>query len=237
MPRTGRVLLPHYPHHIVQRGHNRRIVFTARRDYERYLETLAEFKRAFGVKVYAWCLMTNHVHLLLTPGDEESISRMMQAQGRKYVQYFNFTHGRSGTLWEGRYKSTLVDADNYLLTVYRYIELNPVRANMVTHASEYPWSSYPGNALGKPIQLLTPHLLYRRLGKTAEERQTAYRALFRGRMPAQELAAIREASNKAWVLGDDRFKRQIEAKTGRRSMPAGRGGDRKSARYLESLNQ
>ncbi len=161
----------------------------------------------------------------------------MQAQGRKYVQYFNFTYGRTGTLWEGRYKSTLVDADTYLMTVYRYIELNPVRARMVDHASEYPWSSYRYNALGKPIQLLSPHPLYLNLGKIPEERQKVYRSLFRGRMPDRELAEIREATNKAWALGDDRFKAQIEAKTGRRAIPQRRGGDRKSAKYKESHNQ
>ena len=140
-------------------------------------------------------------------------------------------------MWEGRYKSTLVDADNYLLTVYRYIELNPVRANMVSHPSEYPWSSYQGNAQGKPIQLLTPHSMYRRLGRTDAERQSACRALFRGRMTERDLTAIREATNKAWALGDDRFKVQIEAKTGRRPVPLGRGGDRKSAEFRKVHNQ
>ncbi len=161
----------------------------------------------------------------------------MQAQGRNNVQYFNYTYARTGTLWEARYKSTLVDAENYLLTVYRYIELNPVRAGMLVHASEYPWSSYQGNALGKSIQLLTPHELYIQLGKADEERQSAYRALFRGRMPERDLTAIREATNKAWVLGSDRFRAQIEAKTGRRSAPLGRGGDRKSAVFRENQNQ
>jgi putative transposase len=121
--------------------------------------------------------------------------------------------------------------------VYRYIELNHVRAGMVAHASEYPWSSYQGNALGKAIQLLTPHPLYRQLGKTDAERQSAYVALFRGRMPERDLAVIREATNKTWVLGDDRFKAQIEAKTGRRPAPLGQGGDRKSAVFREGRNR
>jgi putative transposase len=140
-------------------------------------------------------------------------------------------------LWEGRYKSTLVDADEYLLTVYRYIELNPVRAEMVVHASEYPWSSYQHNALGKPIQLLTPHPCYLQLGKSDEQRYKAYRSLFRGRMSKRTLIEIRDASNKAWALGNDRFRAQIETKTGRRAIPLGRGGDRKSAKYKESKNQ
>jgi putative transposase len=201
------------------------------------LSFLKDAAAKYQVAIHAFVLMTNHVHLLITPGSEQGINRMMQALGRKYVQYFNFTHNRTGTLWEGRYKSTLVDADNYLLTVYRYIELNPVRAGMVAHASEYPWSSYQGNALGKPIQLLTPHALYQRLGKTESDRQKAYRALFRGKMPERDLTAIREATNKAWVLGDDRFKAQIEAKTGRQPEPIGRGGDRKSTAYRTLRNQ
>ncbi|WP_217647821.1 hypothetical protein [Dokdonella immobilis] len=123
------------------------------------------------------------------------------------------------------------------MAVYRYIELNPVRADMVSHASDYPWSSYQGNAVGKPIALLTPHLLYRQLGKTNEERQRAYRALFRGRMPERDVTAIREATNKAWVLGSDRFKAQVEAKTGRQSVPSGRGGDRKSAEFRKARYQ
>ena len=125
----------------------------------------------------------------------------------------------------------MVDAGNYLLTVYRYIELNPVRANRASHPSAYPWSSYQGNAQDKPIQLLTPHLMYRRLGRTDAERQSTYRALFRGRMTERDLTAIREATNKAWVLGDERFKAQIKAKTGRRPVPLGRGGDRKSVAF------
>ncbi|MGA9333593.1 MAG: transposase, partial [Rudaea sp.] len=131
----------------------------------------------------------------------------------------------------------VVDAEHYLLTVYRYIELNPVRAGMVSHAADYPWSSYQGNAAGKPIELLTPHPLYQRLARTDEARRRAYRTLLRGRMPERDLAMIREATNKAWVLGGDRFKAQIEARTGRRAVALGRGGDRKSAAFREARNQ
>lgn len=175
--------------------------------------------------------------MLVTPSDEQGVGRMMQAQGRKYVQYFNYSYERTGTLWEGRYKSTVVHSENYLLTVYRYIELNPVRANMVSHASEYPWSSYQANALGKPIELLTPHEMYFQLGGNDEERQSRYRSLFRGRMSEKDLATIRDATNKAWVLGDNRFKGQIEDKLGRRAAPLGRGGDRKSAEFRQLQNQ
>lgn len=237
MARLPRLYLPGCAQHVIQRGNNREACFYDEADYKAYLSFLKDAAAKYQVAVHAFVLMTNHVHLLVTPGDEQGVSRMMQAQGRKYVQYFNFIYARTGTLWEGRYKSTLVDADNYLLTVYRYIELNPVRAGMVTHASEYPWSSYQGNALGKPIQLLAPHPMYVRLGKTDVERQSAYRALFRGRMPERDLMEIREATNKSWVLGSNRFKAQIEAKTGRRPTPLGRGGDRKSAAYQKARNQ
>lgn len=237
MARLPRLYLPGCAQHVIQRGNNREPCFYDEADYKAYLSFLKDAATQYQVAIHAFVLMTNHVHLLVSPSSEQGVSRMMQAQGRKYVQYFNFTYGRTGTLWEGRYKSTLVDADNYLLTVYRYIELNPVRASMVAHASEYPWSSYQGNALGKPIQLLTPHALYRQLGKTELDRQNAYRELFRGHMPEHDLTAIRDATNKAWVLGDDRFKAQIEAKIGRRTAPLGRGGDRKSLAFRESRDQ
>ena len=231
MARLPRLYFPGCAQHVIQRGNNREACFYAEADYKAYLSFLKDAAAKYQVAIHAFVLMTNHVHLLVTPQSEHGVSRMMQAQGRKYVQYFNYTHRRTGTLWEGRYKSTVVDADNYLLTVYRYIELNPARAKMVTHAAEYPWSSYQGNALGKPIQLLTPHALYNQLGKTDNERQVAYRGLFNGMLPDQELTAIRDATNKAWVLGDERFKAQIAARTGRQPEPAGRGGDRKSAAF------
>ena len=233
MARLPRLSLPGCAQHVIQRGNNREACFYEEADYKAYLSFLKDSASKYQVDIHAFVLMTNHVHLLVTPDDTHGVSRMMQALGRRYVGYFNHRHGRTGTLWEGRYKSTLVDEDDYLLTLYRYIELNPIRAGMVAHASEYPWSSYQGNALGKHIQLLTPHGLYRQLGTTDPERQGRYRALFRGRLPGRDLAAIREATNKAWVLGDERFKAQIAVKTGRPVVPRGRGGDRKSLAFRE----
>lgn len=237
MARLSRLYLPGCAQHIIQRGNNREACFYDEADYQAYLAFLKDAAAKYQVAIHAFVLMTNHVHLLVTPDAEPGVSRLMQAQGRKYVQYFNQTYGRTGTLWEGRYKSTLVDAETYLLTVYRYIELNPVRAGMVSHASEYLWSSYRYNALGTAIKLITPHSQYLDMGKTPEERQRAYRALFRGRMPERDLTAIREATNKSWALGNDRFKAQIETKTGRRAKPQGRGGDRKSEKYRRAKNQ
>ena len=155
----------------------------------------------------------------------------MQMLGRYYVQYYNYCYQRTGTLWEGRYKATLIDSEAYLLTCMRYIELNPVRAARVAHASEYPWSSYRCNALGEPNETLSPHAQYRRLGKTDEQRQAAYRQLFKQRIPEDSLTDIRTATNKAWVLGSDRFKQRIQTKLERRVEPKARGGDRKSDTY------
>ena len=233
MPRLPRLNAPGIPQHVVQRGNNRQVTFFADQDYAVYLDRLKEYAKKYDVMVHAYVLMTNHIHLLMTPVEEKGVSKLMQSLGRYYVRYVNQTHGRSGTLWEGRYKSTLVDVDNYFLAVSRYIELNPVRADMVGHAAEYPWSSYQANALGKPIELITPHGCYNALGKDAVSRQEAYRGLFNSQLPDLTLKEIREATNKAWVLGDNRFKEQIERQTGRRASPEARGGDRKSKAYRE----
>ena len=160
---------------------------------------------------------------------------MMQALGRYYVRYVNHSYHRTGTLWEGRYKSTLIDSERYFLTVSRYIELNPVRAGMVEHPVEYPWSSYQSNAIGRPISLLTPHRCYLQLGRDETERKVAYQALFNHAIPDYTLDEIRESLNKAWVLGEERFITQIEEQCGRRASPQQRGGDRKSQAYRKAM--
>ena len=175
--------------------------------------------------------MTNHVHLLVTPHTQNSVSQLMQSLGRSYVRYINAAYDRTGTLWEGRFKSTLVSDEKYLLAVSRYIESNPVRSNMVDDPAHYPWSSYQYNALGKPIELITPHDVYNRLGKTKKKRQTAYMALFKQQLDQELITQISDATLKGWVLGDDRFKQQIEKQTNRRVEPQSRGGDRKSEAY------
>jgi putative transposase len=228
MARLPRFSIPGQPQHVIVRGNNRSEIFCADEDYRFYLEKLKLACDKHGCDLHAYVLMTNHVHLLITPREEDGIGKALQMLGRYYVQYFNYTYQRTGTLWEGRYKATLIDSETYLLTCMRYIELNPVRADMVSHPSEYPWSSYRYNALGQPNPLVTPHLQYRRLGKTDEERQAAYRQLFRHHIPEASLAEIREATNKAWVLGNDRFKQRIQKQLERRVEPAARGGDRKS---------
>ena len=231
MARRPRIYILGVAHHVIQRGNNRQACFGDDSDYKAYLTYLKEGAVQYGVAVHAFVLMTNHVHLLATPNDENALGKLLQAQGRRYVQYFNHKYGRTGTLWEGRYKSTLVQTESYLLTVHRYIELNPVRAKMVEHASEYPWSSYRFNAVGLNIELITPHREYKKLGANSESRQKAYRLLFRGRMAEKDLDEIRDCTNKSWVLGDERFKLQVAAKTGVNTQRVGRGGDRKSQAF------
>ncbi len=231
MPRKPRFIIPGIPVHIVQRGHSRDPVFFEEADYRVYLEWLGEAAKKYECKIHAYVLMTNHVHLLVTPSDNTGVSRLIQSLSSYYVRYINKTYGRTGTLWEGRYKSSLVDCDNYFLVVSRYIEMNPIRANMVTHPSEYPWSSFRRNALGKSIKLITPHYCYQKLGKNNEERFLAYYSLFKHKIPDFTLAEIRDSINKTWVLGDNIFKSQIEEQTGRRANPLPRGGDRKSDEY------
>src|SRR4030067_389613 len=170
--------------------------------------------------------MTNHVHLLMTPDHEDAIGKVMQSVGRRYVQYFNFTYQRTGTLWEGRYRATPIDTERYLLTCYRYIELNPIRAGIVDEPRNYRWSSHGCNAFGKADRLGTVHGQYAALGSTDSERQAAYRTLFRERLAEPTLDAIREATNKGWALGSDKFKEEIEGLLQRRTRPLPKGGVR-----------
>ncbi|BBP03358.1 hypothetical protein TPL01_26980 [Sulfuriferula plumbiphila] len=226
MARLPRYNLPGQPQHVIVRGNNRDIVFVAADDYRFFLACLEEAAMRNGCAIHAYVLMTNHVHLLMTPEQENSIGKTLQSVGRRYVQYFNYAQKRTGTLWEGRFRATLIDSEAYLLTCYRYIELNPVRANMVTHPREYPWSSYACHAEGKPDKLVTDHALYRDLGKTDSERQSAYRGLFKARLSQGTLEEIREATNKAWVLGSDRFKERVAAAATRRVAPLPKGRPR-----------
>ena len=236
MARLPRFVIPSQPQHIIVRGNNRESVFYREEDYRFYLEKLKQACDKHQCELHAYVLMTNHIHLLLTPHSEQGIGKMIQMLGRYYVQYFNHVNNRTGTLWEGRYKATLIDSEHYLLTCYRYIELNPVRANMVDHPSAYPWSSYGYNGLGKTDLVVTPHQEYLRLGIESEERQLAYRSLFKSHITEKTLTEIREASNKAWVLGSSRFKQEIEQKLNRRAVPLARGGDRKSSVYRNNSN-
>ena len=234
MARLPRLNLPNVPQHIVQRGNNRQVTFVEPDDYVVYLEKLKYYAKEYEVKIHAFVLMTNHVHLLATPTTSNGVSKLMQSLGRYYVRYFNQTYKRTGTLWEGRFKSTLIDSDNYFLIVSRYIELNPVRACMVAHPAEYTWASYQHNGAGKVIELITEHDLYKRLGSNPENRRAHYRALFERDIPPYTLEEIKTATAKMWVLGNNKFKQQVEELSGRRASPLPKGGDRKSEAFLKS---
>ena len=226
MARLPRYVLPGQPQHVIQRGNNRSPTFFAADDYRFYLHCLKSAAELHDCAIHAYVLMTNHVHLLLNPGTATAISKVLQSVGRRYVQYVNYTYRRTGTLWEGRFKAAIIDSDNYLLTCYRYIELNPVRAGMVTHPSAYPWSSYRAHADGTEDPLIRDHDLYLGLGRTAADRQQAYRDLFTAHLDEAMLSTIRDATNKAWALGNEKFRSAIETALQRRASPLPRGGAR-----------
>ena len=223
MARLPRICLPDIPQHIIQRGVNRQACFAGDEDFAAYAHWLDESARKYQVAIHAWVFMTNHVHLLVTPKTSNGISRMMQTLGRQYVRYFNHTYQRTGTLWEGRFKSCVIHAEDYLLTCQRYIELNPVRAGMVEKPESYRWSSYHANGLGKASTLWTPHPEYMKLGDCVEKRTYSYRGLFSAHLDIEDIHSIRSATVKGLALGNDKFKKEIEALTGRRVTPMKRG--------------
>lgn len=223
MPRQARLSHGGEPHHIIQRGNNRSACFFSDEDCRFYLESVNAGAARYHCAIHAYVLMTNHVHLLLTPEDSEGLSRMMRYLGSRYVRYVNAVHQRSGTLWEGRYKSSVIDSENYLLTCCRYIELNPVRAGIVTAPSDYPWSSYGAHAHGCADEVIQYHPSYLDLGKDNRARQEAYRALCSENLDSKSLTIIRSAVNSGLILGGERFKDQIEAVL-KRSVRAGKPG-------------
>jgi putative transposase len=238
MARLGRYFLPNQPLHVIQRGNNRSAIFFAEDDYERYRGWLAEAASDYGLRVHAYVLMTNHVHVLATPAREDSLPRVMQSLGRRYVRHVNATYRRSGTLWEGRYRAAPIDSDAYFLVCCRYIELNPVRAKMVEHPRRYRWSSYAAHAQGAADPLANEHPVYRALGRSRTERQEAYRALFRQTLDRGVVDALRAATNGGWALGDERFVQQIADAAGRRAVPLAAGRPprrRRDRRQLELL--
>lgn len=213
--------------HVVQRGNNRKICFKCEQDFIVYASWLKQYSEKFNVALHAWVFMSNHVHLLCTPmTDNLGVSQMMQSLGRQYVRYFNDTYKQTGTLWEGRFKSSLVCTSSYLLNVYRYIELNPVRAKMVDKPSQYKWSSYHHNALGVLSELCTPHEIYLQLGETSKMRLNTYRSLYTEVLTESLINEIRLSSNKELALGSAVFKDKVEAmigeklKTGKMGRPA-----------------
>ena len=227
MPRRPRLMLPNVPLHLIQRGNNRQVCFVADEDCRFYLDWLKEYADKTGCRIHAYVLMTNHVHLLVSSPSANGVGAMMKALGQRYVQYVNRTYRRSGTLWEGRFRSCLTQEENYLLACQRYIELNPVRAGMVEHPGEYRWSSYRANAQGEENALVQPHELYLGLGREPLARQAAYRELFRTELEPGLVDQIRKATNGNFALGDTRFGDQIAQALGRRAQPGKSGRPRK----------
>jgi putative transposase len=216
MARLPRLTVPGYPHHVIQRGNNRQPIFASDSDRERLLALLAEYAAEFGVAIHAYVLMDNHFHLLATPATAEGLPKLMQAVGRRYVRYFNDRQGRSGTLWEGRYRSTLIETDRYLLTCMAYIDLNPVRAGMVAQARDFPWSShrhYIGQRQGK---LISPHPLLWTLGNTPFAREATYAELVHAGVSAGQQAALTDAALSGWALGSPDFVAELQKQTDRR---------------------
>ena len=223
MPRLPRFFISDLPLHVIQRGNDRQSIFSGRDDVQFYRNCLARAARIHGVAIHAYVFMTNHVHLLATPRLTSSVPKMMQSIGRIYVQYFKSRYHRTGTLWEGRYKASIVDDERYLLTCMRYIELNPVRAQLVASPGEFPWSSFSTNAFGAADALVEPHAIYRQLGPSPETRQAGYRQLFNSSIPEDEMRSIRDATQYAWALGSAAFRTKISALNRRAErLPMGR---------------
>lgn len=219
MARLPRLTVPGYPHHVIQRGNNRQNIFRDDRDREQMLELWREHSARENVAVHAYVLMSNHIHFLATPQTQTGLSAMMQAAGRRYVQYFNHRHHRSGTLWEGRFRSSLIQSERYLLACMVYIDLNPVRAGMVNRPADYPWSSH-GHCIGlRNDRLLTPHPLYWQLGNTPFAREAAYAELVTRGLAHRQQAELGTTAIKGWALGDDGFLAQVQKLTGRRTQP------------------
>lgn len=216
MARLARVSVPGHPYHVIQRGNNRQPIFRSDADREKMRSLLAENAAQFDVAIHAYVLMDNHFHLLVTPRGPDGLPKMMQAVGRRYVRYFNDTHQRSGTLWEGRYKSALVQSERYLLACMVYLDLNPVRAGIVTRAQDYPWSSHAHYVGLRNDRLVTPHALVWELGNTPFARESRYGELVQAGITQEQYKALGQSVTSGWVLGDARFVAGLQGRTQRR---------------------
>ena len=216
MARLPRLTLAGYPHHIIQRGNNRQAIFASTADYETLLALLEDYAKKFGVAIHSYVLMSNHLHILATPQAVDGIPLLMQALGRSYVRYFNNRQTRTGTLWEGRYKSTLIQAERYLLACMVYIDLNPVRAGIAADPAEYRWSSHLHYLGRRADRLVTPHPLYWDLGNTPFAREVAYAELVRDGVGSQQQQALTDATFRGWALGEADYVADLQRRTERR---------------------
>ena len=227
MPRRARIVAAGFPMHVILRGIDRAAVFFEDEDRKFFLECLGTAADEESVAVHAYVLMTNHVHLLMTAAGHQGVPAVMKRVGQRYVQHVNRTYHRTGGLFEGRFRSSLIEADGYLLACQRYIELNPVRASMISAPGDYPWSSFRANALGETDPVVMPHALYRNLAGSDDARLSAYRRLFEDVLSAELLQRLRDCTNGGFVLGSPKFERQIAAMVGRRAWKGSSGRPRK----------
>ncbi len=228
MARLPRLTLPGYPHHVIQRGNNRQPIFADADDFDVFLVQLTELALKHGVAVHAYALMENHFHLLVTPDSADGLPKMMQSVGRTYAQYFNRRHGRTGTLWEGRYRSTVLEAESYLLPCMVFLDLNPVRGGLVVQASDYRWSS-ASHWLGlRHDRLLSPHARYWALGNTPFAREAAYLAMLESGLASSQQKLLVDSALNGWALGSAAFLEEIQAKTARRVTRSQPGRPRKT---------
>jgi putative transposase len=229
MARLPRLVVPHQPHYIAQAGNGYQPIFLDTEDYVSFLGWLREAARQFKVAIHAYTLLPDHIALLVSPADATGLGRMMQWIGRHYVPYFNVKYQRTGTLWQGRYKATVIDASQYLLLCSSFIELDSVRSGLASNPADYPWSSCAHHVGSKPDALITDHPIYWALGNTPFDRELAYRALLDHGLTASEVETLSEATRKGWPLGSEKFKDALARQLSRRVSPAKRGRPRRPA--------
>ncbi len=236
MARLPRIVIPNQPLHIMHRGNNRQDIFKSEDDMIRIKEDTEQSLTKANCALHAYVIMTNHLHLLITPKDKANLTLFMQSMANRYARYFNTKYQHTGTMWEGRYKSCLIDSEHYLFTLYRYIEMNPVRAGMVKTPADYRWSSYQHNALGETDRLITEHIRYKGLAINAEERYANYQQMFNNQTSStKQDDQIAEATMRGEVVGNDAFHRQISGLLSRATKLSSHGGDRKSETYRLTL--
>ncbi len=233
MARLPRIVIPNQPLHIMHRGNNRQDIFESEEDMVRIKEDIAVSLSKTKCQLHAYVIMSNHLHLLITPQDKSQLASFMQSMANRYARYFNAGRKRTGTIWEGRFKSCLVDSDNYLFALYKYIEMNPVKANLVAHAAEYKWSSYRHNALGQNDKLISEHALYSDLGSDVDQRCKAYKGIFNQPNSDNQESQISNATLRGEVYGSDAFHQEISASISRPTKLSLHGGDRKSEAYRD----
>jgi putative transposase len=228
MARLPRLAIAGLPHHVIQRGNNRQLIFRDAEDHIHYLQCLREAAAEHGLAIHAYVLMPNHVHLLVTPAEDASLARVMQSLGRRYVRWFNDRYGRTGTLWEGRFRSAVIESERYLLACSRYIELNPVRAGLAPDPASFPWSSHAHHVGRRVDPIVSDHAVYWALGNTPFDRQAQYRSIFDHPTDEAFMSRLRDGTNRGWALGDENFLAALRVAPGRPLAPKPRGRPKKS---------